>query len=89
MSLFALLVVVTITFIIWLCFNLMNVATERDEWREIAVRVNAHSQEQEIIKYYEDSTCYHRDSKLRPYRSNTRVSPNTYDSALQTLSKGE
>ena len=89
MVLFALLAVVSITFIIWLCYNLIDVAEERDEWRERAVRVNAYSQEQEVIKYYEDSTCRHRDDKLRPYRSNTRVSPNKYDSALQTLLKGE
>lgn len=89
MSLFALLAVVTITFIIWLCYNLINVAIQRDEWRQLAVQVNAYSQEQEVIKYYEDSICRYSDDKLRPYRSNNRISPNTYDSALQTLSKGE
>ena len=89
MALFALLAVVSITFVIWLCYNLIDVAAERDEWRERAVSVNADSQEKEVIKYYEDIICNHRDYKLRPYRSNTRVSPNKDDSALQTLLKGE
>ena len=74
MSLFALLAVVSIVFIIWVTQTLIDVAKERDEWRERAVRVNAILQETD---------------ELRPFRSNTRVSPNSNDSALQTLSKGE
>jgi|15BtaG_2_1085339.scaffolds.fasta_scaffold10303_2 biopolymer transport protein ExbB/TolQ len=74
MSLFALLAVVSIVFIIWVTQTLIDVAKERDEWRERAVRVNAILQEID---------------ELRPFRSNTRVSPNSNDSALQTLSKGE
>ena len=74
MSLFALLAAVSIVFIIWVTQTLIDVAKERDEWRERAVRVNAILQETD---------------ELRPFRSNTRVSPNSNDSALQTLSKGE
>jgi len=73
MSLFAILSVVTIYFIIWLSRNLLDVCYERDEWRERAVNTNAALQEMEQLKYYEEMITRHRDDGLRPYRATTQI----------------
>ena len=75
-----LLFIITVVYGVWVGFELIQVATERDEWREIAVETNSLLQEME-------SSLEPLNREIRPFRSNNKLHPNKNDSGI-TSNKG-
>tara|TARA_R110000822_G_scaffold8597_9_gene33832 strand:- start:815 stop:1069 length:255 start_codon:yes stop_codon:yes gene_type:complete len=76
--LFFLFLVVTIAYGIWVGLELIQVATERDEWRELAISANAKLENPSNLSIYKND---------RAFRSNNTIYPNRYDSVI-TNNKG-
>ena len=79
------LFIITVVYGIWVGFELIQVATERDEWREIAVKTNSLLQEMEMQTSWAVRLNLNRE--IRPFRSNNKLHPNKNDSGI-TSNKG-